>query len=108
MLGRRQRRYILDVQPAPSALGAYKDLVVRLHIPLSLDTVSDRVRVATLDPDALDKYLRDNPGAIAHGRTHDGLMLTADSPAVARFLSMYLQRPGVLTSPSTWTRRAER
>ena len=105
-LGRSGTRYILDVQPTSAALGPYKDLVVRLHIPVILDATSGRIHVATLDGDALDRFLRSNPGAVAHGRTSDGLVLTADTPGLERFFAGYLQRPGALMTPSTWIRRS--
>ena len=106
LLGRNEERFILDVQPAAEALGPYKDFVVRLHIPVILDAIGHRVHVAVLEPDSLDRYLRRHPSAIAHGRTHDGIVLTADTPALERFFATYLQRPGVLSAPSTWLRRS--
>ena len=105
-LGRSRHRFILDIQPTAEALGPYKDLVVRLHIPLILDSIGPRIHVAILEPDSLDQYLRRNPRAIAHGRTHDGLALTAGSTELEKFFAAYLQRPGVLATPSTWVRRS--
>lgn len=49
-LGRNRDRFILDVQPTAEALGAYKDLVVRLHIPLVLDSIGPRIHVASWSP----------------------------------------------------------
>lgn len=105
-LGRDRDRFILDVQPVADSLGAYRDLVVRLHIPVLLDAIGPRIHVAILEPDSLNAFLYANPGAIAHGRTDDGVTLTASSADIQRFLSTYLQRPGVRAAPSTWTRRA--
>lgn len=106
LLGRNRDRLILDVQPTAQALGPYKDLVVRLHIPVILTWIGPRVHVAILEPDSLDQYLRTHPSAIAHGRTRDGLVLTADSPDLGQFFAAYLQRPGALSAPSTWIRRS--
>jgi len=106
ILGRNGERFILDVQPTAEALGAYKDLVVRLHIPVIINSIGPRIHVAILEPDSLDHYLRNHPRAIAHGRTRDGVVLTADSPELGQFLATYLQRPGALAAPSTWIRRS--
>lgn len=106
LLGRSRERFILDVQPTAAALGPYKDLVVRLHIPVILDSIGPRIHLAILEPDSLDQYLRTHPRAIAHGRTRDGLVLTADSPELGQFFATYLQRPGALSAPSTWIRRS--
>ena len=105
-LGHSRERLILDVQPTPAGLGPYNDFVVRLHIPLILDSIGPRTRIAILEPDSLDRYLRTNAPAIAHARTHDGLVLTAGSPELERFFSRYLLRPGVLSASSTWLRRS--
>jgi len=102
MLGRSGGGYILDVQAAAAALGPYKDLVVRLHIPLILDSMLTRVHTSTLQVDSLDGYLRSHPGAVPHVRTHDGLTLTGSSSEVERFFAMYLQRRGVLEKASAW------
>jgi len=106
LLGRSRRGFILDVQATKAALGPYDDLVVRLHLAMVLDTIGPRIRVAILEPDSLDKYLRTNPGAIAHGRMTDNVMLTADTPELWQFLATYLQRPSALAAPTLWIRRS--
>ena len=108
-LGRARDRFILDVQPTGEALGPYRDLVVRLHIALILDSIGPRTTMAILEPDSLDAFLRAHPGAIAHlrGDGGKGLVLTATSRALQPFFAMYLQRPGALASASTWARRAD-
>ena len=105
-LGRIQGRLLLDVQPTSEAVGAYSDLVVRLHVPLILDSIGQRIQVAALEGDSLDQYLHTAPRAIAHVGTGDGVVLTADSPVLNRFFRKYLERPGVLSVPSTWVRRS--
>ena len=118
LLGRNRERFILDVQPAAEALGPYEDLVVRLHIPLILDSIGPRIHLAIVEPDTLVQYLRTHPRVIAHfptrgvelsahmGRTPDGVVLTADSPELGQFLATYLQRPGAVSGPVTWIRRS--
>ena len=104
-LGRSNARYIFDVQPTSAALGAYDGYVVRLHLPIILDATTGRVGVRVLEPDSITTFLRTHPKVVAHGRTKDGLLLTADSPQLQRFLATYLKRPGVLADPSMWTRQ---
>ena len=106
LLGRAGGHFILDVQPTAPALGAYKDLVVRLHIPLILDTIGGRIHVATLERDSLDHYLRSHPRAVAHSRGRDGFVLTANSLALHQFLMSYIARPRVLSAATTWERRS--
>lgn len=68
--------------------------------------MGQRIHVAVLEGDSLDNYLRSEPRAIAHVGTGDEVVLTADSPVLDRFFGKYLQRPGVLSAPSTWVRRS--
>lgn len=104
VLGASRGHLVLDLQPAAPGLGAYADLVVRLHIPLILDSIGNSIHVATLERDSLDEYLRRYPRAIAHMRSADGFVLTANPQALQRFLASYIERPGVLSKPSTWRR----
>lgn len=105
VLGRSAGHYFLDVQPIAAALGPYKDLVLRLHIPVMLDSIGTRIHSAMLEPDSLDQYLRRFSSAVPFGRTNDGLALKGSSTDVERFLGTYVQRSGALARPSTWSRR---
>jgi len=105
-LGRTGGRLVLDVQPTAAALGPYRDLVLRLHIPVLLDSIGPQIQVANLEADSLDRYLRAHPRAIAHGRSGDGHVLTGKSPQLWRFFGAYLRRPGVAEGPTTWRRRS--
>ena len=67
-LGRTGGRLVLDVQATAAALGPYRDLVLRLHVPVMLDSIGPQIQVANLEADSLDRYLRAHPRAIAHGR----------------------------------------
>lgn len=104
VLGRSRGGYVLDVQPGATALGPYEGLVVRLHIAIVLDSLGARVHASILEPDSIDHYLKSHPRAVPHVTVQDGLALTGSSAEVAAFLAEYLQRPGVLAAPSTWTR----
>ena len=106
VLGRGPDNFILDVQPPADALGGYRDYAVRLHIPVVLDGIGPRIRVSVLEPDSLDRYLRDQPRALAHLRIGDQLALTADTPTLWQFVTTYIRRTGALTTPSTWIRRS--
>ena len=106
ILSRSRDRFILDVQPTASGLGAYNDFVVRLHIALVLDSLGPRTHLAILEPDSLDHFLRAQPAAIAHARSGDGVVLTASSSALVPFLATYISRPGALAKPSTWIRQS--
>ncbi len=105
-LGRSPSGYLLDVQPTAEALGAYKDLVVRLHIPVMLGAIGTRMQLALLEGDSLERYLERNTNAVRHGKMKDGLLLTDETPNLERFFAEYLKRPGVLATPTTWTRRS--
>jgi hypothetical protein len=104
VLGRIDARRVLDVQATSKDLGAYKDVVVRMHFPLVLDAPGPRLHVATLETDSLGRFLERNPRAVAHVGTEGALLLTADTPTLVRFLERYLRRPGSVAAPTTWIR----
>jgi hypothetical protein len=100
---------ILDVQPEVSAIGAndlYKSLLLRLHGAVFVEAIEPRLCFRILDADSLKNHLERHPGTIAHVINDDGIVLTAPTAEVRRFLAAYLRRPGALGGRNVWVRRA--
>lgn len=101
---------VLDVWPDPTGIrgnDAFRDLMLPLHTALFIDSLGDRVGFRMLTPDSLSDYLEREPGAVAHVRLDDILVLTAPTAELRRFLAEFAGRPGTLGSPAVWVRGGE-
>ena len=103
-LGRVGAHHVLDLENAEPETAPGDSSGT--HLALVLDTIGLRISVAVLEPDTLNAYLQAHPRAVAHRRTKDETVLTASSADLSKFLAVYLQRPGVLSEPALWIRRA--
>lgn len=109
-LGTLGKFRVLDVQPVEPARDAsdlYRGLLLRAHSLLVIDSLdAATLRFRMIESDSLRRFLERTPRAIAH-RIDDGVLLTAESPEVRRFLATFMSRPGALTEQSIWQRRTE-
>lgn len=100
-LGRLGSRDMLDLEAAEtdSAEGS-----AGAHLAIFLDTVGPRIQISVLETDTLAAYLHAHSSAIGHRRTKDGLVLTAGTADLVKFLAVYLRRQRVLGEPASWVR----
>ena len=99
---------VLDLEPAelPKEWSdSYKQMLLPLHGLIVIDSVGRELRFRELNTDSLRAFLDREPQAIAHFRTKDGIVLTASTADVQRFLTSYFQRPAVLGSADVWQRQ---
>lgn len=107
-LGQLGSRRVLDVQPedAPHELSdVYRGLLLPLHGFVFLEVQGQALNFAVLEADTLRRYLERNPTAVPHIALKDGILLTAPSSELRRFLAGYLARRGVLGEAAVWRRR---
>jgi len=60
------------------------------HLLLRAKLSEDKLTVATIDPEWLEKFLTNNPNAIAHRIDHDEIILTAETGALQKFILKHL------------------
>jgi hypothetical protein len=104
-LGRVGSRPVLDLEPAelPGEWSdSYKQMLLPLHGLIVIDSIGRELRFRVLDPDSLKALLAREPQAIAHVLRKEGVILTAPTADVQRFLTTYLERPGVLGAADVW------
>jgi hypothetical protein len=107
-LGRLGSWRILEVRPDLSTVEGndqYRSFVLPLHTLLFLHFVGDRVVLRALSPDSISAFLEREPGAVAHLRGEETLVLTASTGELRQFLAAFAGRPGVLVDTAVWHRR---
>ncbi len=108
LLGHLGGRLVLDVQPDVTELNRpdpWTGLLQPLHGFVMLDSIGARPSIAILDPDSLKAYLVAHPGVVKGDTLTAGVVLEAGPQQLRTFLGTYLQRPGVLSSPTTFVRK---
>ena len=114
VLGRLGNRRVLDVVPKDLSedKGAlYRSLLVPTHGVIVIDFADNNLTMRVLKPEEIKKLLKARPSLIAHtlvkGGVEEeiGVLLTAPTPDVRKFLSDIIDRPGMLDDPDTWRRK---
>jgi hypothetical protein len=117
VLGRLGSRRVLDVIPKEPPLDQddlYQGLVVPTHGLIIIDSLDNGLTYRVLDPEAIKRILNANPSLVAHivdrgltapQRRDRGVLLTASTRDVRRFLSEIIDRPGMLSDAETWRRK---
>ena len=98
----------LDVQPVDLSreMGdTYASLILRLHAPVIIDSAGTVLAFRLVETDSVKAFLRRSPQAVAHTMIDDGVVLTAPTAEVQRFLADFMRRPGVLSEPNVAFRR---
>lgn len=103
----------LDLYPdldqlAAAALGPYYELsLVPAHLFLRVGELGPGLELALLDADWLDELLKRRPRALDHRRIADGgIVITASTRELQRFVLRHVDDPGAFGEPSRLTRRA--
>ena len=114
VLGRLGSRMVLDVVPKDLPVdkgGLYRDLLMPTHGIIVIDAIDNNsLTMRALDSEEIAKLLAARPSLVAHvlvgfGAREDGIVLTAPTPDVRKFLSEILDRPGVLGEPVSGRRQ---
>ncbi|MEJ2244945.1 MAG: hypothetical protein P8Y80_02485 [Acidobacteriota bacterium] len=84
-----QGRLFLDLYPKESDLGMsdiYKWHFLGFHSFLRVEQVQPILQMTTLDPDWVEKLLKDHPEEISHEKAEDRILLTAKPKELQAFL----------------------
>jgi hypothetical protein len=98
-LGRLGPHRVLDLQPVdpiPAANDTYRSLLLRAHGLLFIGTVGDSLPIRMIAAESLAVHLKRHPRAVAHTMIGKTVLLTASSGDSRRFMTAFVQRPGVL------------
>jgi hypothetical protein len=88
--------------------------VVSTHGLIIIDSLDSGLTYRIVDPEAIKRILNANPSLVAHivdrgltvpQRRDMGVLLTAPTPDVRKFLSEIIDRPGMLSDAETWRRK---
>lgn len=86
----------------------YQSLLVRGHLFLRVDQIEPKLRLAAIDADWLDDFLKKNPDALAHSRPDDRqLVLTASTAELQKFVLKHLKTEGAWGDPTDYERQSE-
>jgi len=116
VLGRLGSRQVLDVVPDDLAEDhgtVYRSLLVPTHAIVILEVADNQLTICGPKPGAIKKLLKERPSLVGHlvipgdhfGPESEGVVLTAPTADVRKFLSEIIDRPGVLGEPESWHRK---
>jgi len=92
-------------EPEPRANDSYKHHLLRLHTFLLVLQSEPTVRITTLDPDWVQRFLANNPAALQHQRVAERLILTASTLELQNFILAHLKTPGAFGEPDELIRK---
>ena len=92
-------------EPEPRANDTYKHHLLRLHTFLLVLQSEPTVRITTLDPDWVQRFLANNPAALQHQRVAERLILTASTLELQNFILAHLKTPGAFGEPDELIRK---
>ncbi|MEA2711456.1 MAG: hypothetical protein QOF78_4057, partial [Phycisphaerales bacterium] len=82
----------------------YKAHLFPLHTFWIVRCDAQRLTLRSLDHDWMKKFIDENPGAIAHYKSNDDVILTAPPEALQKFLLAHARDPEMLTGESVFRR----
>ena len=109
MAGRIGGRLILDLQPNVTVLpvpATYTGMLAALHAFVLVDSLGEHPQFSLLDTDSLRSFVTAHPAAVRADTFGGGVILEAPARRLQAFLGNYLQRPGVVSAPTTAQRCA--
>jgi hypothetical protein len=102
----------LDLLPAKCEFaGGQADLVAAStftgHLLMRVTLVEAGLQLAPMDYDWLAKFLKENPGSLAHLQQADRLLLTASTTELQAFVQKHLGPAELFQTPVDWVRSSE-
>ncbi len=82
----------LDLFPAEEKINwndAYKEHFLLLHSFIYVEKIDPILKLTAIEPEWLEKFLKNNPGAVAHEKIDDSFILTAASKQLQSFIIEY-------------------
>jgi hypothetical protein len=94
-----------DISDRPDV---YKSLLLPLHGIVIIESVGESIRFRLLEPDAMKRFLADEPDAAGHVMQEGTLVLTGSTAELGTFFERLLARDDVLGEENVWHRVSSR
>jgi hypothetical protein len=106
-LARLGKFLFADIYPQEPDLknGFYKGHLVAVHSFAKIAVGADVLNITMLDPDWLQKMTEDKKIQLAHEEVDDGLVLTASTEDLQKFVLQYAEDEKAFSSRSEWLRK---
>jgi hypothetical protein len=78
------------------------------HLLLRVSQIDPEFKLAMIDVDWLDKYLKEHPKALAHHRDEDRIFLTAETTDLQSFVQKHLGEDELFGKPGEMIRKTKR
>ena len=103
-----KQEYFLDLTPSSielkdSQAGLVEASVIPGHLVFHVSQFEPTLKMASFDFDWLKKYIEKNPKALAHRTEKELPILTAETPALQKFILAHL-KDGLFGTPGELTR----
>lgn len=111
-LFRLDQQFFLDLRPTDCHFATNQaDLVavamVPGHLLVRVFQFGPQLKLTFFDPEWVEKYLKEHPAAVAHHVEDRGLILTADTEALQRFVLQHLGEGELFGKPGELVRKAK-
>jgi len=99
--------YLTKVEGDDLKVNAWASLsLVPAHLLLRVEQIEPALKLAVMNPDWMQKFLKKTPGAIAHQVVGDGnVVLTADTGELQKFIAAHLNDPDFFGGPMEMKRK---
>lgn len=91
--------------PEPRANDFYKQHLLRLHTFSLVLQSEPTLRITTLEPEWLQRFLANNAAALQHQKVAERLILTASTLELQNFILIHLKTPGAFGEPDELIRK---
>ena len=92
-------------EPESRATDIYKHRLLRLHTFLVILQSEPTVRITTLEPDWLQRFLANNLATLQHQQVAERLILTGSTVELQNFILTHLKTPGAFSEPDELIRK---
>jgi hypothetical protein len=103
-----KQEYFLDViasEIGTNVADLIKASLVPGHLLFRVPQIEPELKLASVDFDWLDKYLKEHPKALAHHRDDDRIFLTADTADLQSFVLKHLGQDELFGKPGEMVRK---
>ena len=103
--------YFMDLvvtEIGTNVIDLVKASLIPAHLLMRVPQIESELKLAWLDFDWLDKYLKEHPKALAHHRDDDRIFLTAETADLQSFLLKHLGEDELFGKPGELVRKAKK
>jgi len=83
----------------------YRDHLLRVHSFVAVLQTEPTIRISSLEPEWLKKFLDKQPSALRREKINDEVVITASPQELQKFLLTHLKTEGAFSEPSELRRK---